>query len=229
MLRREADFGARLRGVLTAWVDVAEPYHAFAAKFFKVAAEPSSPLSPFSPESSPSRDAAVGLLRETLEGSTAKVDPSAAQVTALSTATVAALTTAQVSQGLTTAQVAVLSSAQVAALSATQAKVLTTDEMSALTTANVVGLSTAAVAALSSDQVAALSTAAFGKLGSAQIGALSRDFGQVSAGFGSGPSGLELAGIIRYRRHLDQGADAAQEKQPVESGPAHDTPPPTRS
>lgn len=75
VLSRETEFGARLRGVLHAWVDVAAPYHAFAAKFFKVAAEPSSPLSPFSAESSPSRDAAVALLREVLEGSTAKVDP----------------------------------------------------------------------------------------------------------------------------------------------------------
>jgi AcrR family transcriptional regulator len=74
VLRWESEFGPRLRGVLHAWVDVAAPYHAFAAKFFKVAAEPSSPLSPFSAESSPARDAAVGLLGEVLEGSTAKVD-----------------------------------------------------------------------------------------------------------------------------------------------------------
>ena len=74
VLRQESDFGPRLRGVLTAWLDVARPYHAFAAKFFTVAAEPSSPLSPFSAASSPSRQAAVGLLREVLEGSTAKVD-----------------------------------------------------------------------------------------------------------------------------------------------------------
>jgi len=75
VLRRETDFGARLRGVLDAWVHVAAPYHGFAAKFFKVAAEPSSPLSPFSAESSTSREAAVGVLREVLDGSTAKVDP----------------------------------------------------------------------------------------------------------------------------------------------------------
>src|SRR5215470_533647 len=72
LLRREGDFGTRLRGVLTAWLDVAGPYHAFAAKFYTVAAEPSSPLSPFSAASSASRDAAVGLLREVLEGSSAK-------------------------------------------------------------------------------------------------------------------------------------------------------------
>src|SRR5262249_17168913 len=75
VLRRETEFGPRLRGVLVSWLEVARPYHAFAAKFFKVAAEPSSPLSPFSAESSASRDAAIGLLREVLEGSAAKVDP----------------------------------------------------------------------------------------------------------------------------------------------------------
>ncbi len=73
-LRGVSDFGTRLRGVLTAWLDVARPYHAFAAKFCMVAAEPSSPLSPFSAASSASREAAVGLLREVLEGSNARVD-----------------------------------------------------------------------------------------------------------------------------------------------------------
>jgi AcrR family transcriptional regulator len=37
-------FADRLSGVLLAWIDVAEPYHEFAGKFFKNAAEPSSPL-----------------------------------------------------------------------------------------------------------------------------------------------------------------------------------------
>ena len=44
-------------GCCTAWLDVAAPYHEFAGKFFKNAAEPSSPLSPFSPESAPAREA----------------------------------------------------------------------------------------------------------------------------------------------------------------------------
>lgn len=74
-LRAETDFAARLRAVLHAGVDVNAPYHGFAASFFKTAAEPTSPLSPFSVESSAARDAAVGLFREVLEGSTAKLDP----------------------------------------------------------------------------------------------------------------------------------------------------------
>ncbi|MEU4422601.1 TetR family transcriptional regulator [Actinoplanes sp. NPDC024001] len=75
VLAGERDFAARLRGVLHAGVDVNAPYHSFAATFFKTAAEPTSPLSPFSRESSPARDASIGLFREVLEGSTAKVDP----------------------------------------------------------------------------------------------------------------------------------------------------------
>ncbi|MFE9960445.1 TetR/AcrR family transcriptional regulator [Micromonospora sp. NPDC005299] len=73
-LARERDFAARLAAVLHAGVDVLTPYHSFAASFFKTAAEPTSPLSPFSAESSGPRDASVGLFREVLEGSTATVD-----------------------------------------------------------------------------------------------------------------------------------------------------------
>ncbi|QLQ40326.2 TetR/AcrR family transcriptional regulator [Micromonospora robiginosa] len=74
VLARERDFAARLAGVLHAGVDVLGPYHSFAGTFFKTAAEPTSPLSPFSAESSPARDASVSLFREALEGSTAKLD-----------------------------------------------------------------------------------------------------------------------------------------------------------
>ena len=75
MLRTETDFAARLRGVLHAGIDVNAPYHSFAATFFKTAAEPTSPLSPFSAESSAAREASIALFREVLDGSTAKVDP----------------------------------------------------------------------------------------------------------------------------------------------------------
>ncbi len=59
---------ARLHGALRTWVDIAEPYHGFAGTFFRNASDPASPLSPFSAESSPARDAAVGLYRQVLEG-----------------------------------------------------------------------------------------------------------------------------------------------------------------
>jgi AcrR family transcriptional regulator len=71
----ESGFADRLRGVLHAGIDVNGPYHAFAATFFKTAAEPSSPLSPFSSQSSPAREAAIAIFREVVDGSDAKVDP----------------------------------------------------------------------------------------------------------------------------------------------------------
>lgn len=74
VLARERDFRARLHGVVRARIDTLQPYKEFAGKFFKVAAEPSSPLSPFSSESAPIRDASIALYREVVEGSTLKVD-----------------------------------------------------------------------------------------------------------------------------------------------------------
>jgi AcrR family transcriptional regulator len=75
VLAHEREFAARLRGVLHAGIDVNAPYHSFAATFFKTAAEPSSPLSPFSSESSPAREAAIAIFREVVGGSSAKLDP----------------------------------------------------------------------------------------------------------------------------------------------------------
>jgi AcrR family transcriptional regulator len=73
VLEAETEFAARLRGTLRALVDVLAPYHEFAAKFFKHAAEPSNPLSPFSPESSPIREASTALYREVVDGSALRV------------------------------------------------------------------------------------------------------------------------------------------------------------
>jgi AcrR family transcriptional regulator len=75
VLAAERDFAGRLRGVLHAGIDVNAPYHSFAATFFKTAAEPSSPLSPFSAESSPAREAAIAIFRDVVDGSSAKLDP----------------------------------------------------------------------------------------------------------------------------------------------------------
>ncbi|WET82107.1 TetR family transcriptional regulator [Amycolatopsis sp. QT-25] len=71
----ERDFGARLKAVLLAWLDVAEPYHRFGTQFFVNAADPDSPLSPFSDESSPARDASIGLMRDAIADSDVKLDP----------------------------------------------------------------------------------------------------------------------------------------------------------
>ncbi|MFE5212920.1 TetR family transcriptional regulator [Streptomyces sp. NPDC056600] len=73
VLDRETDLQARLAGVLKAWLDVAEPYHEFAAQFFKNAADPDSPLSPFSADSKAPREESIGIFREVLSGSKAKV------------------------------------------------------------------------------------------------------------------------------------------------------------
>lgn len=75
VLARETGFAPRLLGVLRARIDTMMPYHAFAGKFFKHAAEPTSPLSPFSTESAPARESAIALYREVVEGARPKIDP----------------------------------------------------------------------------------------------------------------------------------------------------------
>ena len=72
VLERDSRFDQRLHGVLHAWLDIAEPHHEFAGEFFRNAADPHSPLSPFSPESAPARDASIGLFRTLVEGSNVK-------------------------------------------------------------------------------------------------------------------------------------------------------------
>ena len=73
-LQTEQEFTSRLRGTLRALIQVLSPYHAFAAAFYKNAAEPTSPLSPFSKESSPAREASIALYREVADGSSARID-----------------------------------------------------------------------------------------------------------------------------------------------------------
>ncbi|WP_241833278.1 TetR family transcriptional regulator [Streptomyces caatingaensis] len=80
VLARETDLEARLAGVLRVWLDIAAPYHEFAAQFFKNAADPDSPLSPFSAESEHAREAAIDVHREVLAGSKAKVPAELAEV-----------------------------------------------------------------------------------------------------------------------------------------------------
>ena len=73
VLDAEVDLAARIVGVGEAWLQVMEPYRPFAGKFFKNAAEPTSPLSPFSAESTPARAAAIALWEEVLAGSDARI------------------------------------------------------------------------------------------------------------------------------------------------------------
>lgn len=75
VLDGERNLAARLRGVLRAWVEVNEPYHEFAGAFFKTAADPHGPMSPFSRESAPARALVTGIFREAVAGSDAKIPP----------------------------------------------------------------------------------------------------------------------------------------------------------
>lgn len=63
----------RLRGVLLAWQDLIDPYHAFAGALFRTAADPGSPLNPFSAESARVRDDAIALFAEVVDGSRTQV------------------------------------------------------------------------------------------------------------------------------------------------------------
>jgi AcrR family transcriptional regulator len=73
VLEAETSLGPRIRGVLRALIDVQAPYHAFAAKLYRHAAEPASPLSPFGPASSPTRAAAISLYAEVIGGARIRI------------------------------------------------------------------------------------------------------------------------------------------------------------
>ncbi|CAL9444095.1 hypothetical protein SUDANB70_02315 [Streptomyces sp. enrichment culture] len=73
ILAREDRLEERFAGVLGAWLDIAAPYHEFAVQFFKNAADPDSPLSPFSPESRTAREEAIDVHRAVLAGSRTRV------------------------------------------------------------------------------------------------------------------------------------------------------------
>ena len=73
VLSLERGLEERLRGVVRAWVDEAAPYKEFAGTFFRHAADPNSPLSPFSQQSGPVRDSAIALYGRVLAG--AKIAP----------------------------------------------------------------------------------------------------------------------------------------------------------
>ena len=73
ILAMEKAFVPRLAGVLRTWLDVSAPYHEFAGTLFKTAADPHSPLSPFSAESRPARDASVEIFQRVIDGSDLKL------------------------------------------------------------------------------------------------------------------------------------------------------------
>jgi AcrR family transcriptional regulator len=75
LLEKERDLKKRLLVVMRTKLETIEPYHQFAGILFRTAADPASPLNPFSPESSPVRNEATGLFAKVLEGSRLKVPP----------------------------------------------------------------------------------------------------------------------------------------------------------
>lgn len=68
-------FAERLRGVMDSFLDVAAPFHDFGGQFFRNAADPRSPLSPFSAQSAPAREASTELFRRAVADSDLKVAP----------------------------------------------------------------------------------------------------------------------------------------------------------
>ncbi|WP_258725065.1 TetR/AcrR family transcriptional regulator [Cellulomonas sp. NS3] len=68
------DFPSRLRIAEESFLEAAAAYHQFAGRFFAVAAQPTSPLNPFSAESSRPREASTAIYRAVVEGSDLKAD-----------------------------------------------------------------------------------------------------------------------------------------------------------
>lgn len=69
LLAEHPEFADRLRSALLAWQDLIDPFHQFAGVLFRTAADPGSPLNPFSSESAPVRDDAIALFAEIVNGS----------------------------------------------------------------------------------------------------------------------------------------------------------------
>ena len=73
ILELEHGFKQRLIGIIRAELAILEPNHALWAELFKVAADPRSPLNPFSEESKPVRNSCIKQYGEMLAGTKEKV------------------------------------------------------------------------------------------------------------------------------------------------------------
>ena len=73
VLDKERKLDARLRGVMRSMLRVIEPYHHLSGLLFKTAADPHSPLNPFSSESKAVREESVALFKEVVRGSRDRV------------------------------------------------------------------------------------------------------------------------------------------------------------
>jgi len=72
-LEKERTLKSRLLTVMRLKIETINPYHEFAAALFKTAANPTSPLNPFSDESDPVRQESIQLFAQVIEGSKARV------------------------------------------------------------------------------------------------------------------------------------------------------------
>jgi AcrR family transcriptional regulator len=75
ILARERGLRERLLGVMRSKLDTIMPYHRFAGVLFKTAADPASPLNPFSQESGPTREQATALFAEVVTGADTRLTP----------------------------------------------------------------------------------------------------------------------------------------------------------
>src|SRR6185312_1178362 len=73
-LATESDLGTRLHAAMSTGVAAMDPYHAFAGKFFRVAADPSSASNPFSDESDPARQVSQQIFHDVVAGATDTID-----------------------------------------------------------------------------------------------------------------------------------------------------------
>jgi AcrR family transcriptional regulator len=72
-LERERDLKTRLLEVVRAKISTIEPFHEFAGALFKTAADPRSPLNPFSRESDPVRQESIAMFAAVIDGSNVRV------------------------------------------------------------------------------------------------------------------------------------------------------------
>jgi len=72
-LDRLRDLKSRLLWVMRTKLETIEPYHRFAGVMFRSAADPTSPLNPFSPESTPVRRDATALFALVVDGARTRI------------------------------------------------------------------------------------------------------------------------------------------------------------
>lgn len=78
-LAAERTLKGRLLAVMRTKFETMEPYHPFAGTLFKSAADPDSPMNPFSPESAPVREESIAVFARALQGTRTKIPKDLAQ------------------------------------------------------------------------------------------------------------------------------------------------------